>query len=122
MPYVHGYTRETEQQEPALVGFLRADNGATLRATRYGSVFTRQVAPNGAVTLLEAAALLHRIDPDSGELRPVTRIAFYQWAQAGRIRTVRKRHRPNTRPVLHVELPELRRFARANGFEFRRAN
>lgn len=122
MVYVTGYTAETDHEEPALVGFLRADKGATMRATRYGRTFVREVPPNGSVTLLEAAALLHRRDPTTGELTPVTRIAFYQWARAGRIATVRKRSRPNTRAVVHVTMPELRRFARVNGFTFRRAD
>lgn len=121
MPYVDGYTPEpAPEREPALIGLMHADGGALMIAKRYGRKFYKDVPPNGVVTFAEAAALLHRRDPETGELRPVTRLAVYQWAEAGKIKSIQARRRSNTRPVACVRLSELRRFAAARGFTFRR--
>ncbi len=119
MPYVRGYTPESEAPEPALAGYLRRDGGAEMIAVRYGRTFRRPVPPNGLVSLAEAAALLHRRDADTGELRPFSRIAVYEWARSGKLPTVSEPRRAGTRPVVQVKLSELRRYARANGYEFR---
>lgn len=123
MPYVRGYTPEPDDApEPALMGFLRRDGGAVMIAVRYGRRFRRPVPPNGLVSLAEAAALLYRHDPETGELRPFSRIAVYEWVRAGRLPAIRAARRPGTRPVAQVKLSDLRRYARANGYEFRPFN
>lgn len=120
MPYVPGYTPDPEEPpKPSLVGFLTRDNGAVLYATRYGRRFKRDVAPNGLVSFAEAAALVHRQDPQSGEWKPVTRLAVYQWANAGKL-TTRRAREPGGSVIMHVRLSELREFAELRGFKFRR--
>lgn len=117
MPYTRGY----EPDEPPardLVGYLRPDGGAEMIAIRYGRKFRRPVPPNGLVSLAEAAALLHRRDPDTGELRPFSRIATYQWARGGSLPTVSTPRRKGTRAIVQVRLSDLRRYARAKGYEF----
>lgn len=123
MPYVDGYTPgPAPEPAPALVGLMHGDGGATMIATRNGRRYYKEVPPNGVVTFQEAAALLHRPNPSTGELRPVTRVAVYQWAEAGKIKSILARRRANTRPVACVRLSELRRFAAAHGFTFRPAD
>lgn len=120
MPYVSGYEPATPTEEPALVGYRLRNGGALLKAHRYGRDYFRRVGPNGSVSLLEASALAHRRDPATGDVRPVHRLTVYEWVRNGKLPTVSRRMRPNTRLVKHVMLPDLWRFireGRALGYE-----
>lgn len=99
-------------EEPELFsGYWLPNKGAILRKVRANGVYRKKVEPAGLVTFIEAATLIRR----SGQ--PVTRIAIYQWAKAGKIRYQMVRPRPEVRPVAVIRLSELRKFAERNGFE-----
>ena len=123
MPYVHGpgWEPASDTEEPHLVGYMLPNKGAFLQAIRYGRVYTKRVGPRGSVSVLEAAALVYRRDPATGEVRPVHRLTVHGWARDKKLPTTPRRLRPNTRLVQHIYLPDLWHFirhAKEAGYEF----
>jgi hypothetical protein len=105
------YEYDLDEELRPLSGYWLPNKGAVLIKTRASGVYRRKVEPAGLVTFIEAAALLRRYG------KPVTRVAVYQWAKAGKFRYSTVKQRPDVRPVAVIRLTELRRFAERNGFE-----
>lgn len=90
---------------PKLFGFWTRNAGAVLVKKSAGRERRRNVEPSGLVTFIEAAALIRR------KGKPVSRVAIYQWAKAGKFRFAHVQPRPDVRPVAVIRLSELRKFA-----------
>lgn len=105
------YVRTEDVDESGLTGYWTPDKGVVLVKMRAGLRYSRKVTRHGLVTFIEAAALIQRRG------RPVSRIAIYQWAKAGKIPFEKISPRPGREKINVVRLSVLRKFAERWGFE-----
>lgn len=127
MAYERGWVPVTPDEPPAPMGvWIMPEMGALLTVTRYGRKYEKAIRPHESASAQDAAGMVHRRDPDTGELRPITRLTIYDWVRDGvrgkKLRAVRRTIRPNVRPVMHIMLTDLYPFARAAGYEVLRGN